>query len=106
MSTGITPLTPDQIAAQEMQALHEGYIKKLLVGLDMFVNVSMDGSPDETISSRAARWATNGTGIKRHVGILVSKGLDLVQKDHGAKAEAGDLGRGENVVKIETEAEK
>jgi hypothetical protein len=60
MSDGITPLTPDQLARQEAQAEKEAYLKRALIGLDMFMNVLTDGDPDETISSRSARAAEKG----------------------------------------------
>lgn len=101
MTDPITPLTPQQTAIQEAQAAHEGYVHRGLVGLDQFVNVLMDGNPDETISSRMARWATEETGLKKDIGVAVSKALDLAQPDHGAKAEAGDEQRAQNVAAIE-----
>lgn len=105
MSDPITPLTPEQIALQEAHASQEGYIKRDLIGFDQFINVLMDGSPDETISSRMARWATEETGLKQAIGSAVSRGLDLAQPDHGAKAMAGDLERADNVAAIEQKAE-
>ena len=93
MTDPITPLTPTEESIQEAQAAQEGYVKKSLVGLDQFVNVLTDGLPDETISSRAARWDTEDKGVKHAMGFAMSKFLDLFQKDHGAKAEAGDAER-------------
>lgn len=104
MNNPITPLTPEQITEQEAKVSKEGYIQKDLVGLDQFANVLLGGSPDETISSRVARWDTEDKGIKHEVGKIVSKGLDLFQPDHGAKAEAGDLERSNAIQAIETEA--
>jgi hypothetical protein len=93
----ITPLTSDQVAQQEAQAAHEAYIRRLLVGFDQFMNVVTDGDPDETISSRAARAAEKG----KPWGVAMSKFLDVFQKDHGAKAQAGDLERAQAVVELE-----
>ena len=101
----ITPLSPAQIATQEQQAAAEAYPKRSLVAFDQLVNVLTDGDPDETISSRMARWATEDTGLKKDIGTAVSKALDLAQPDHGAKAEAGDIARSENVIAIEKQAE-
>ena len=101
----IVPLTPAQVAAQERQAAQEPYLKRDAVGFDQLVNVLTDGNPDETISSRMARWATEGTGLKRDIGVAVSKALNLAQPDHGAKAEAGDLERAQKVVSIERAAD-
>ena len=97
MSTGITPLTPQQTAAQELKASQEAYPKRFLIALDMFMNVITDGDPDETISSRSARAAQQG----KSWGIEMSKFLDLFQKDHGAKAVAGDVARAADIQVIE-----
>lgn len=97
MSDGITPLTPVQQATQEAQAAKEAYLKRALVGLDMFMNVLTDGDPDETISSRAARAAEKG----KPWGILMSKFLDVFQHDHGPKAQAGDVGRAQAIITTE-----
>jgi hypothetical protein len=97
MTDGITPLTPAQVATQEAQAAKEGYIKRDLIALDMGVNVLTGGLPDETVSSRWAR------GAEQHhiVGEIGSKFLDLFEKDHGAKAQAGDTERARHVVETE-----
>ena len=100
MSNGITPLTPAQVAAQEAQATHEGYIKRDLIALDMGVNVLSGGLPDETISSRWARGAEQHHKLDE----LGSKFLDVFQKDHGAKAQAGDTERAELVVEAEAQS--
>jgi hypothetical protein len=96
MSSPITPLTPQQTAAQESQALHEKYLNRVLVGLDQFLNVVTDGDPDETISTRAAVAAVKG----KQWGIELSRVLNLFQHDHGAKADAGDAARGEQVLTV------
>jgi hypothetical protein len=97
MSDGITPLTPEQVAAQEAKTAKEGFIKRDLVALDMLANVLADGHNDETISSRLARDAEQ----HKVVGEIGSKVLDVFQRDHGAKAQAGDLERAEAIVLIE-----
>jgi hypothetical protein len=97
MSDPITPLTPEQVAKQEAQASKEGYLHKDLVGLDQFANVLSGGNPDETISSRSARAAEQG----KTWGVVMSKFLNLFQRDHGPKAQAGDVERAEAVEKIE-----
>lgn len=100
MSDGIVPLTPVQQAKQEAQAGQEGYVKRDLIGLDQFANVLTGGKPDETISSRSARAAERGSKF----GIAISKILDLFQKDHGAKAQAGDVERAVVVEKLEEDS--
>lgn len=97
MSDGITPLTPDQEKLYEKQASQEGWFHRVWVALDMFVNVLFKGNPDETISSRSARAATEG----KTWGVILSNLLDLIQKDHGAKAEAGDVERTKEVQYLE-----
>lgn len=94
---GITPLTPQQLTKQENQTAHEQYIHRALIGLDQFMNVLTDGDPDETISARAARAAEKG----KPWGIAMSKFLDLFQKNHGPKAQAGDVERAQAVQKLE-----
>jgi len=101
----ITPLTPTEIATQEQTAAAEGPVKRDLVAFDQFVNVLADGDPDETISARMARWATEDAGLKRDVGSAVSAALNLAEPDHGAKAEAGDLERAQKVAAVEQQAE-
>jgi hypothetical protein len=101
MNNPVTLLTPEQIAAQESRAAKEGYLVRDLIALDMGVNVITDGLPDETISSRLARAALKG----KWWGKAGSKVLDLFQKDHGAKAMAGDTIRGLDVAKTEDAAD-
>jgi hypothetical protein len=96
----IQPLTPSDTAAQERETAAEGYVHRALVGLDQFINVLTDGYPDETISSRSARAAEQGKAW----GLVMSWFLDLFQSDHGAKAQAGDVERANEVLKLETQS--
>lgn len=89
MGNPITPLTPTQTEMQEAKAAHEGYLHRVLVGLDQFLNVVGDGKADMTISTRAGLAAQHGSVI----GKTLSDFLNLFQKDHGAKAAAGDAER-------------
>lgn len=97
MSDGITPLTTTEVVTEEKQASTEGYFIRVLIAFDIFANVVFKGNPDETLSSRSARAATEG----KWWGIILSKFLDLFQSDHGAKAEAGDVTRAEAVIALE-----
>jgi hypothetical protein len=97
MTDPITPLTPAEVALQEQQAAHEDFVRRVAVATDVLINVFTGGDPDETISSRAARASQKGS----RWGIEMSKFLDLFQKDHGAKAQAGDLQRAEAVAALE-----
>lgn len=37
-----------------------GYCKNMLIAVDQMVNTTLGGWPDETLSSRAYRWAVDG----------------------------------------------
>lgn len=100
MGDGITPLTPAEKAAKETSALKEKYPVRVLIALDQFANVLTFGHPDETISSRAARAATQG----KWWGVGMSKFLDVFQRNHGAQAIAGDAARGNEVAAIEDDS--
>ena len=97
MSDPITPLNPAQTAQQGEQALHEGYLRRVITQVDVLLNVAGGGKPDMTISSRAALAAQHGSEI----GIALSKFLNVFQADHGAKADAGDLARADAVAETE-----
>lgn len=97
----VTPLTPSQEALQERKASTEGWFHRSLVALDMFVNVVvLRGIPDETISSHASRAALQG----KTWGKILSAFLNWFQPDHGPKAQAGDIERAENLIRIERES--
>jgi uncharacterized protein YfaQ (DUF2300 family) len=90
----VIPLTPEQVAQAEAQAAKEGFLHRTLVGLDIFANVLTGGNEDETISSRSSRAATQG----KKWGIVMSKFLDIFQRDHGPKAQSGDVERAQAVI--------
>ena len=100
MGEPVTPLTPQELAQQELDALHESWFHKDCVAFDQMVNVFAGGNPDETISSRMARWATEDTGFKKGFGSAVCEALNRIEPDHGAKAEAADLERAKDVESI------
>ncbi len=100
LSNPVTPLTPAQVAVQEKEVAREGFVERALVAIDQCADTLLGGAPDETISTRAAIDSEDGHGISREVGKIVSEGLDLFQKDHGAKAAAGDLERAQAEEKI------
>ncbi len=85
----MTALSSAQTAKQEQQVRSESYWMRVLIAADMAANVALGGEEDETISADA------GLMAKKHefLGVLVSRMLDLVQRNHGAKAAAGDLER-------------
>jgi hypothetical protein len=97
MSDGVKPLTPAQLATQEAQTAAEGYLKRNLIGVDDLCNGILGGKNDETISARCGRDAAKGY----RVGILVAKFLNLFQRNHCAKAQAGDMERAMAVIAAE-----
>ncbi len=97
----VTPLTTEQLQQQELNALHASWFHKSAVAFDQMVNVFADGNPDETISARMARWATEESGFKKSFGSAVCTALNTVSPDHGAKAEVDDLTRAEHVEAVE-----
>jgi hypothetical protein len=100
MSDLNAPLTPEQIQQAETNALHEGYLHRVAVGFDQWMNDVAGGQPDETISSRAQRLADQGNEFAK----LLTHGLDLIQQQHGRKAEAGDDARAKQVAATEEKA--
>lgn len=90
-------LSSRQIEQQENETAKEGYVHRVLVALDQFGNVVLNGDPDETISSRSARAAARGNWLGR----FMCWWLDKIQPQHGEKAECGDLERARIVEQIE-----
>jgi hypothetical protein len=90
MANPIVPLTPEQVALNEQQTEHEGYIHRALVAVDIAANVLLGGREDETISTHLAVDAVDGKGVAKVVGTVGSEALDLLQPDHGARAAIGD----------------
>ncbi len=76
------------------------YLHNVLVGADQEGNIILGGKPDETISSRSQRAADRGNPV----GKAMTGFLHLFQKDHGHKAEQGDLRRAEDVEETEEKA--
>jgi hypothetical protein len=105
---GDAPLTPQQVQIAEKRAAGEGYPHEVLVALDQDVNVDTGGLPDETISSRVRRISNAHPRWGWSPGVWLAKalnaGLNLIQGNHGAKAEAGDLQRAETVEATEEKA--
>jgi hypothetical protein len=82
------------------------YFHRDAVAVDQTVNVFAGGHNDETISARAERGRDQGHGASKVIGTVLSDGLDVIQKDHGQKAEQGDLQRAQTVEQIESESLK
>jgi hypothetical protein len=92
-------MKPDVINTQlqESQAADEGYLHRVLVALDIFLNVVFKGREDETISARSYRAALEG----KIWGRIMNAFLDIFQSNHGAKAAAGDLERANSIAVTE-----
>lgn len=97
-----------QIRKVERNTKKEDYIHRVLVALDIFANVITGGYEDETISSRVRRVSDAHKGLTWNPLVWIAKalnaGLNLIQRDHGQHAEAGDLERAEQVEHIEDRA--
>lgn len=104
MSNPVQPLDPQQTEKYIDKAKNDGYFHRDSVAFDDLINVLTDGNPDETISSRMARWAVNDTGLKKDIGVAVCSGLGLIQKDHDAKAVAADYERAKEIVDTEAKS--
>lgn len=98
-------LTPAQIRQAEKNAANETFAHKALVALDQDVNVDTGGLPDETISSRVRRISDAHPRRGWNPGVWLAKalsaGLNLIQSDHGQRAQAGDLERALKVAEAE-----
>lgn len=86
----VTPLTPQQTAAQEAKADHEGILEQDAVAVDKAIaKIVLNAPPDVTISEQAGVLAYNDKGFKGFYGRWMSRFLNLFQKNHGSKATAG-----------------
>jgi hypothetical protein len=92
-------MLPDQInvPVAEASASQDGYVHRVLVAFDVFVNVLFRGRMDETISARSYRAALQG----KLWGKVMNAFLNLFQANHGALAAAGDLERADSVAGTE-----
>lgn len=104
----VSPTEGVDVTAQEKQAAHESYFHRDAVALDQDINVDTGGQLDETISSRVRRVSNAHPKWGWNPGVWLAKtlnaGLNLLQKNHGAKAQAGDLERAQAVEKTEDQA--
>jgi hypothetical protein len=81
------------------RAAAEGWLHRLLVVLDIFLNVVfLRGQQDETMSAHAWRASLEG----KSWGKALTYWLDLIQPQHGPKAAVGDLVRALNRVATNT----
>ena len=108
--TGDTPLTPQQVADAEQNASHDSYPHEVAVAFDQLLNVAsyklLGGKalPDETISAHVRRVSDDPSYRHAFIDHALNGILNWIQDNHGAKAEAGDLQRAEQVVKTEEQA--
>jgi glutaredoxin-related protein len=98
-------LTPTQIREAEQSAATDGFVHRVAVAADQAVNVDTGGLPDETISSRVRRISNAHANWGWNPGVWLAKalngGLNIIQRNHGQRAEAGDLERALRVAETE-----
>ena len=94
-------MVPDviNVQLQMAQADKEGYLHRILVALDQFLNVIFRGRPGETISARSYRAALKGELWGRVLNFL----LNIIQSNHGAKAACGDMARALSIAATEAQ---
>lgn len=78
-------------------AKSEGYVTRVLVAFDQFINVTFGGNPDETISARTGRDAARGYMWARGLKWM----LDKMQRNHTDLAVEHDKERAQTVECIE-----
>lgn len=89
-------------AASAADGVREPYWMRVLVGIDVLANIIAGGLPGETISARCGRWSLRGHG--HWVQRFINGWLNVIQRNHGLLAMAGDAGRAQRIVKIESDA--
>lgn len=90
---------PADVPAAEARASKEGYLHRVFVALDIFMNVVfLFGEQDETMSTHAWRASMEG----KLWGKLMNKWLTGFQANHGPQAASGDLERASVRVSILT----
>jgi len=97
MDTGVSPLTPTELAKQEQEAQHPSYPHRVIKGLDEEVNVLTGGNLGQSISSRVGLDAAQGDKPAE----VFAKVLDVFESDHSVKAEIADEIEAEKVVTAE-----
>ena len=103
----ITPLNATETHIQMQQATKEGYGLEVAIALDKLGNTLTGGNSDETISARCGRDTYLDEQAHKHTHALadfMSWWLAKLQRDHGAKAAAGDLARAESVIVMEKQS--
>jgi hypothetical protein len=98
MSNPVTQLTQAQFDAQKHAAVNDNYFDRVVEEADVNLNVDTGGLPGQTISGRAADDAVQG----KWWGKLACKFLNLFQKNHGAIAQADEVGHAESVIAKDT----
>lgn len=101
-------LTPAQIQQAEKSASAEGFLHRVAVAADQDLNVDSGGLPDETISSRVRRICNAHPRWSWSPGVWLAKllnaGLNLIQGNHGQRAQSGDLERALKVAATESQS--
>lgn len=80
------------LAVMKVFPSHTGasrYARNVLIGVDQLFNAILFGDPDETLSSRIGKAAEHGHWFA----IMMSRFLDLFEKDHCKKSMEYDEGK-------------
>lgn len=101
MNDPVTPLTKAQTVAAEAKSAKHGYLENLAVDLDQSIPPIFDAPLGTTISGDAAIADVKDTGFKGFYGRWMCRFLNLFQRNHGAKAVAGDMERAKIVAQNE-----
>lgn len=93
----LTPLTPEQASLVAKKSLREGYLYRVIKGLDEFGNVLTDGNLGQSLSSRIGLDAAKGD----HGAIALAEFLNLFEANHCVLAERSDEAQAQLVVDAE-----
>lgn len=93
----LTPLTPDQASQVAKRALREGYLYRVVKGLDEFGNVITGGNLGQSLSSRIGLDAAKGD----HGAIALAEFLNCFEANHCVLAERADEAQAQLVVDAE-----
>jgi len=104
VSEPVSPLTKQQTTEAEAKSAKHSYPVRLALDLDESIPPIFGAPLGTTISGDAAIAAVNDKGFKGFYGRTMCRFLNLFQKNHGAKAVAGDLERSEEVEKYEEDS--
>lgn len=94
-SNPVQPLSQGQTQQALQSGAHHGYFVRNAVALDELFDQAVGDQDFETLSAHFARMSTEAPrgSFERRFGAIMCNFLDVFSRDHGAKAELGDLAR-------------